>query len=93
MKNIQQIKDLVSSGSADEVIRATDEWISAGTRDADMAMALYLRGNAFRQKQQWGSAMNCYLQAIEIAPDGPAVEAYRNAQDILAYYHKDYYNP
>lgn len=37
------------------MIRATDEWILADSRDADMAMALYLRGNAFRQKQQWGS--------------------------------------
>ncbi len=84
---------MLTQGRADEVINATQEWLAAGNHDHDTAMAYYLRGNAYRQRQEWGSAMNCYLQAIELDPDSPAVEAYRNAQNIISYYHKDYYNP
>ena len=38
-------------------------------------------------------ALNSYLEAMELDPDGPAAEVYRHVQELLAYYHKDYYNP
>jgi len=38
-------------------------------------------------------ALNSYLEAMELDPDGPAAEAYRHVQELLAFYHKDYYNP
>ncbi len=53
----------------------------------------YLKGNAYRKQGQWHEAINCYLQAIELDPDSPAVEAKRMLDDILAFYHKDAYNP
>ena len=56
-------------------------------------MAYYLRGNAYRQQGNWRMAINSYLEAIELDPDGPAVMAYNNAQEILAFFNKDLYNP
>ncbi len=38
-------------------------------------------------------AMNNYLEAMDLEPDGPAVQAYRTIQEILAFYNKDLYNP
>lgn len=53
----------------------------------------YLRGNEARRAGQWHEAINCYIQAIELDPDSPAVEAKHMLEDILNYYHKDSYNP
>ena len=53
----------------------------------------YGQGNALRKQGQFGEAINCYIQAIELDPDSPAVEAKRMLDDILAYYNKDNYNP
>ena len=57
------------------------------------AEAYYEQGNAYRRQGQWHEAINCYIQAAELDPDSPAVEAKRMLDDILAFYHKDAYNP
>ena len=57
------------------------------------AQEWYEQGNAYRKQGQWHEAINCYLQAIELDPDSPAVEAKHMLDDILAFYHKDAYNP
>ena len=53
----------------------------------------YLQGNGYRRQQDWQSAINCYIEAIRLDADSPAVEAKRMLDDILNYYHKDAYNP
>ena len=50
------------------------------------AQEWYEQGNAYRKQGQWHEAINCYLQAIELDPDSPAVEAKHMLDDIL-------YNP
>ena len=57
------------------------------------AQEWYQQGNVLRKQGQWHEAINCYLQAIELDPDSPAVEAKRMLDDILAFYNKDAYNP
>lgn len=54
---------------------------------------LYEQGNDYRRQGNWQEAINSYLQAIELDPDSPAVEAKAMLDDILNYYHKDAYNP
>lgn len=54
---------------------------------------LYERGNDYRRQGNWQEAINSYIQAIELDPDSPAVEAKAMLDDILNYYHKDAYNP
>ena len=57
------------------------------------AQEWYEQGNAFRKESKWHEAINCYIQAIELDPDSPAVEAKRMLDDIMAFYCKDMYNP
>ena len=57
------------------------------------AETLYRQGNAFRKAGQWHEAINCYIEAAELDPESPAVEAKRMLDDILGYYNKDMYNP
>lgn len=57
------------------------------------AEVYYLKGNEARKQGLWHEAINCYLQAIELDPNSPAVEAKRMLDDIMAFYHKDAYNP
>ena len=57
------------------------------------AQEWYEQGNALRKQGQFGEAINCYIQVIELDADSPAVEAKRMLDDIMAYYNKDNYNP
>jgi len=53
----------------------------------------YRQGNDLRRQGRWGDAINSYIQAIQLDPESPAVEAKRMLDDILNYYNKDMYNP
>ena len=94
MKTIQEIKDMLSRSEGEEALTAATEIVeSKGVSKETLANAYYLRGNAYRQNGNVRMALNSYLEAMELDPDGPAAEAYRHVQELLAYYHKDYYNP
>lgn len=53
----------------------------------------YLKGNDHRKKGDFAAAMNCYMEAIRLDKNSPAVEAKRMLDDIMNFYCKDYYNP
>jgi len=53
----------------------------------------YLKGNEYRRQSLWHEAINCYIKAIELDPESPAVEAKQMLDDILSFYCKDMYNP
>lgn len=53
----------------------------------------YKEGNERRRRGDWQGAINHYIAATELDPDSPAREAKRMVDDILAFYHKDAYNP
>ncbi len=93
MKNIQQIKQMLAESRSAEVIAAVDELKASNTDSRVLAMAFYLRGNAYRQQGDMRQAMNSYLEAMELDPDGPAAQAYRTIQEILNFYDHDLYNP
>ena len=94
MKTIQEIKDMLSRSEGEAALAAANEIVeSADVSKETLANAYYLRGNAYRQNGNVRMALNSYLEAMELDPDGPAAEAYRHLQELLAYYHKDYYNP
>ena len=57
------------------------------------AQEFYELGNEARKHGQWHEAINAYIQAIELDPESPAVEAKRMLDDIMAFYCKDMYNP
>lgn len=53
----------------------------------------YQQGNAFRKQGDWQRALNCYIEAISLDPNSPAVHAKKMLDDILDFYNKDSYNP
>jgi tetratricopeptide (TPR) repeat protein len=61
--------------------------------DQIAARQYYLKGNEARKQQKWHEAINCYIRAIELDPDSPAVEAKHMLDDIMSFYCKDMYNP
>ena len=57
------------------------------------AQEYYEQGNEARKRGLWHEAINSYIQAFELDPESPAVEAKRMLDDIMAFYCKDMYNP
>ena len=53
----------------------------------------YKKGNEYRRQGNWQEAINHYMEAIALDPESPAVQAKQMLDDILNFYHKDYYNP
>ncbi len=94
MKTIQEIKDMLSRSEGEQALNAANELVEdKASSQETLAQAYYLRGNAYRQQGNVRMALNSYLESMDLDPNGPAAEAYRHLQELLAYYHKDYYNP
>lgn len=53
----------------------------------------YNKGNEYRRQGDYQHALNCYMEAIDLDADSPAVEAKKMIEDILNFYNKDAYNP
>ncbi|MBQ7691710.1 MAG: tetratricopeptide repeat protein [Muribaculaceae bacterium] len=84
---------MLSASRSAEVVAAVDELVAQGGDRRVLAQAYYLRGNAYRQQGDMRQAMNSYLEAIDLDPEGPAAQAYRTMQEILNFYDHDLYNP
>ena len=41
------------------------------------------RGNEYKKKGDFKNAMNCYLEAIDLDPESPALEAKKMLEDIF----------
>ena len=95
MSYVDDIRNLLSLGKSDEAISLADRLMIGGCGGdaAGLANLYYLRGNAHGQKGELGAALNSYLEAISLEPDGPAREAYRALQQVMEFYDKDRYNP
>ena len=53
----------------------------------------YQQGNAWRKQGDFKRALDCYMEAIALDPESPAVAAKEMLDDIMSFYCKDYYNP
>ena len=51
------------------------------------------QGNAYRKQGDYKHALDCYMEAIALDPDSPAVVAKEMLDNIFGFYCKDYYNP
>lgn len=90
---IEQIKQLLSQSKSQDVIMQVNLLVDKGADNETLAQAYYLRGNAYRQQGDMRQALNSYLEAMQLQPDGPAAQAYRTIQEILSFYDHDLYNP
>lgn len=87
----ERAEALIKVHRADEAITLIEAHRNGG---GEMDDALYyILGNAWRQKGNWQMAMNNYLEAVRLNPQSPAAAALEIANDILAFYNKDLYNP
>mgnify|MGYP004632942785 CR=1 FL=1 len=86
---METIKQLIQQGKTQEAIRLLNTYIAEHPQCDE---AYYLRGNAYRKQQDVRQALNNYLQAIELNPDSPAVQAHNMLIDILNFYNKDMFN-
>ncbi|MBQ8866549.1 MAG: tetratricopeptide repeat protein [Bacteroidaceae bacterium] len=89
VKTKENIKRLISDGNLQEAIGQLDMLIGDSCKDDEL---YYLRGNAYRKLCDWQQALNNYLEAISLNPQGPATEAHRMLMEILEFYNKDMYN-
>ena len=64
---------------------AIKKFVEMSTGDKEQIKKGFLDGKA--------GFINAYIQAIELDPESPAVEAKRMLDDIMAFYCKDMYNP
>lgn len=87
----EKVEQLLAAHKADEAIALLEEWQKGGGTMDDTLY--YLLGNAWRKKGNWQQAINNYLEALKLNPDSPAAGALEIANDILAFYNKDLYNP
>lgn len=85
-----KIKQETAAGHVDAALRLAEKALAAHSDDAYL---LYLYGNAHAKAGRRQEAINAYLKAEAIDPDGPAAEARRLMDSIQAFYHKDLYNP
>ena len=53
----------------------------------------YQQGNAWRTQGDFKHALDCYMEAIALDPESPAVAAKEMLDNIMSFYCKDYYNP
>lgn len=80
----------MNKGETDKAIETAQSYLHDHEQADDRVY--YLLGNAYRKKGDWQNAINNYLAAMEINPDGPATQAYHMAMDILNFFNKDMYN-
>ena len=53
----------------------------------------YLQGNVWRKQGDFKRALDCYIEAIALDSESPAVAAKEMLDNIMNFYCKDYYNP
>ena len=90
MKLLDEIKNKLESNEIEEAIVMLDKYIAD---NGDCEEAYFLRGNAYRRKNDWKNAISDYCKARELNPKGAGAQAYDAAIDIMAFYNTDLYNP
>lgn len=89
MNELDKIKEMIGTGRTEEAIFLLDAYIEKYPEEDE---AYYLRGNAYRKRQDVRQAINNYLQAMALNPDSPARQTYNMLIDIMDFHDKDLFN-
>lgn len=89
MTSLTDIKKIFLEGDVDRAIALLDEYVAAHPESDE---AYFLRGNAYRKKENWQEALNNYSEAMELNREGPATLAYNATIEVLDFFNKDMYN-
>lgn len=90
MKLPIEITHLIDNNEIDEAIVAIGRLLEIYPDDAAL---YYERGRLYWRLEQRRKAINDYVKASELDPSSLAVEALRQAMDIMQFYDKSRYNP
>lgn len=85
----KDIKRLTDEGNLHEALSKINDALQLAPDDARL---LYLKGNVFMKRGEWGDAITMFCKAESLDPNGPAHEARRMLDDIMNFYNKDMYN-
>ncbi|WP_307984272.1 tetratricopeptide repeat protein [uncultured Bacteroides sp.] len=92
MEQINKLKELINQGEVDKAIEQLDLLLQDSSANKEKEVFYYLRGNAYRKKEDWKQALDNYQYAIELNPESPALQARAMVISILEFFHKDMYN-
>ncbi|GAE16744.1 hypothetical protein IX307_001977 [Bacteroides pyogenes] len=92
MEQINKLKELINQGEVDKAIEQLDLLLQDSSDNKEKEVFYYLRGNAYRKKEDWKQALDNYQYAIELNPESPALQARAMVISILEFFHKDMYN-
>ena len=84
------VRQLLEAGQTADAERMVGRALEAWPDDATLH---YLKGRIGAKRADWQGALNAFSRAIRLDPESPAREARQAIEEILAFYHKDYYNP
>ncbi|MCW0484611.1 tetratricopeptide repeat protein [Gaoshiqia sediminis] len=88
---MEKILKLIETNQLEQAQVMLQERLQKQPEDAG---AYFLLGQIFCKKQEWGMAINCFRQALEIAPDYPRAKTQIDmANAILGYFTPDMFNP
>lgn len=85
-----ELKDQIRLMDAEDAIRHLTEEIEKNPDNED---AFLLRGRKYWSLNRRSEAINDYLSARRINPEGKANDLLKATYEILDYYNKDLYNP
>ena len=92
MEQINKLKELINQGEVDKAIEQLYLLLQDSSDNKEKEVFYYLRGNAYRKKEDWKQALDNYQYAIELNPESPALQARAMVISILEFFHKDMYN-
>ncbi|ERI85435.1 tetratricopeptide repeat protein [Bacteroides pyogenes F0041] len=92
MEQTNKLKELINQGEVDKAIEQLDLLLQDSSDNKEKEVFYYLRGNAYRKKEDWKQALDNYQYAIELNPESPALQARAMVISILEFFHKDMYN-
>lgn len=56
--------------------------------------AVFLMGEIYYSKQNWGASLNCFRRCLQLNPDLKAAQTYVELiTNILSFFHTDQFNP
>lgn len=92
MEQTNKLKELINQGEVDKAIEQLNLLLQDSSDNKEKEVFYYLRGNAYRKKEDWKQALDNYQYAIELNPESPALQARAMVISILEFFHKDMYN-
>ena len=78
MEQIDNLKELINQGDVDTAIEQLDQLLQDTSVEKEKDTLYYLRGKCLPEKGDWKQALDNYQFAIDINPEGPAVQARKN---------------